>query len=175
MLSWFMKSSVQSLFGNVFYLPRPDSGFSNNPFPSYHMPVTPIPSSTYALFSVTVLPQLPWNQQLPDSFYRHGGCTPARDPFFFSKPSAPAFVFAMPLCNCNQLNPSRSTFPPTSSVSSTTCNPPSKSTNSLPSSSSSSFKIVSPRVAPPCLLTSPTSFSTLWLPSSAKSIVSPLK
>jgi len=68
-----MKSSVQSLFGNVFYLPRPDSGFSNNPFPSYHMPVTPIPSSTYALFSVTALPQLPWNQQLPDSFYRHGG------------------------------------------------------------------------------------------------------
>ena len=73
MLSWFMKSSIQSLFGNVFYLPRPDSGFSNNPFPSYHMPVTPIPSSTYALFSVTALPQLPWNQQLPDSFYRHGG------------------------------------------------------------------------------------------------------
>ena len=68
-----MKSLVQSLFGNVFYLPRPDSGFSNNPFPSYHMPVTPIPSSTYALFSVTALRQLPWNQQLPDSFYRHGG------------------------------------------------------------------------------------------------------
>src|SRR6267143_2896362 len=89
MLSWFMKSSVQSLFGNVFYLPRPDSGFSNNPFPSYHMPVTPIPSSTYALFSVTALPQLPWNQQLPDSFYRHGGCTPARDPFFFSQPPTP--------------------------------------------------------------------------------------
>src|SRR5712675_927246 len=73
MLSWFMKSTVQSLFGNVFYLPRPDSGFSNNPFPSYHMPVTPIPSSTYALFSVTALPQLPWDQQLPHSFYRHGG------------------------------------------------------------------------------------------------------
>src|SRR5258708_4777080 len=79
MLSWFMKSSVQSLFGNVFYPPRPDSGFSNNSFPSYHMPVTPIPSSTYALFSVTALPQLPWNQQLPHSFYRHGGCTPASD------------------------------------------------------------------------------------------------
>src|SRR6267154_410868 len=78
MLSWFMKSSVQSLFENVFYLPRPDSGFSNNPFPSYHMPVTPIPSSTYALFSVTALPQLPWNQQLPDSFYRHGGVYPCK-------------------------------------------------------------------------------------------------
>src|SRR5258705_8775257 len=43
MLSYFMRSPLQSLFGNVFYLPRPDSGFSNNPFPSYHMPVTPIP------------------------------------------------------------------------------------------------------------------------------------
>src|SRR5713101_2339442 len=73
MLSLFMKSPVQSLFVNAFYLSRPYSAISNNPFPSYYIPVTLFPSSIYALFSAMALPQLPWNQQILHSFYRHGG------------------------------------------------------------------------------------------------------
>src|SRR5712672_517966 len=86
MLSSVMKSPVQGPFGKASCLPTHTPLLLNIPFPSYHIPVTLVPSLTYPLFSVTALPQLPWNQQLPHSFYRHGGCTPARDSFFFSQP-----------------------------------------------------------------------------------------
>src|SRR5882762_6408888 len=76
MLSLFMKLPVQTLFGNAFYLPRSYSAISNNPFSSYHIPVTLVPSSTYTLFFATTAPQPVWNQQIPRSFYRHGGGPP---------------------------------------------------------------------------------------------------
>jgi hypothetical protein len=84
------------------------------------------------------------------------------------------FVFAMLHCNSNPHNPLMSTFLPTSSASSTTCNPPNRSTNSLPSSLSSSSKIASLRVAPRSLPTSPTNFCTPSLLSSANWIVNQL-
>src|SRR6266404_7955443 len=59
MLSWFMKLPVQVPFGNAFYLPRPCSAVSDNPFPSYHIPVTLVPSSIYALFFATALRNSP--------------------------------------------------------------------------------------------------------------------
>src|SRR6267378_8625667 len=86
MLSFFMKLPVQNPFGKPFYLPRPCSAVSDNPFPSYHIPVTLAPSSTYALFFATVLSQLAWNQQLPHSFYRHRGWPLQRDTSFSHPP-----------------------------------------------------------------------------------------
>src|SRR6266404_3412937 len=178
MLSWFMKLPVQVPFGNAFYLPRPCSAVSDNPFPSYHIPVTLTPSSTYSLFFATALPQLAWNQQLPHSFYRHRGWPlqkgtsfshpltqkrtnhesastqlqlgrdagqsrsemPSRHPLRTSMPPSrhPLRALFSP-CRVAASIPNRlmSTFPPTSSANSTICSPPSKSTNSLSSSSSS--------------------------------------
>ena len=54
-----MKLPVQTPFGNAFYLPRSYSAISNNPFSSYHIPVTLVPSSTYALSFATALRNSP--------------------------------------------------------------------------------------------------------------------
>ena len=81
-----MKWLVQSLFGNASYLPHPYSAISNKPFPSYDMPVTLMLSSIYALFSATASPQPAWNQQLPHSFYRDGGCIPKGSTFSHHSP-----------------------------------------------------------------------------------------
>src|SRR6266849_4164562 len=75
-----MKLAVQTAFVNAFCLPARAPLLVNNPFSSYYIPVSLVSSITYELFSATARPQPAWNQQLPHSFYRHGGCTHARDP-----------------------------------------------------------------------------------------------
>jgi hypothetical protein len=71
-----MKFALQIAFGKPSFLDHTPLQV-NNPFSSYHIPVSLNPSVTYALFPVTVLPQPAWNQQLPDSFYRYGGGPPS--------------------------------------------------------------------------------------------------
>src|SRR5260370_42651164 len=84
MLSLAMKSPVQGPFGKASCLLTCTPLLLNTPFPSYHIPVTLVPSLTYPLFFVTALPQPAWNQRLPHSFYRHGGGPLQNDTSFFS-------------------------------------------------------------------------------------------
>ena len=46
------------------------------PFAAYHIPATPAVSCNYTLFRATAGPYPACSQQLPHSFYRHGGGTP---------------------------------------------------------------------------------------------------
>jgi len=46
---------------------------ARNPFASYHIPANPAISSNYALFCATALRYPLCFQELPHSFYRHGG------------------------------------------------------------------------------------------------------
>src|SRR5882762_9172758 len=87
MLSLFMKLPVQTPFGNAFYLPRSYAAISSKPFASSHIPVTLAHSSPDTLFFATTAPQPAWNQQLPHSFYRHGGGPPASQQQFLSATS----------------------------------------------------------------------------------------
>src|ERR1700730_13488381 len=47
-----------------------------NSFASYHIHVTPAVSCNYALFRATARRYPSYSQQLPHSFYRHGGWYP---------------------------------------------------------------------------------------------------
>jgi hypothetical protein len=49
---------------------------SRNSRASYHIPATLAVSCSYTLFCATAHGYLPYSQQLPHSFYRHGGGTP---------------------------------------------------------------------------------------------------
>jgi hypothetical protein len=50
---------------------------ARNPFAPYHIPATPAFSCNYALFSATARRYPSCNQEVPHSFYRHGGVPPS--------------------------------------------------------------------------------------------------